>query len=269
MALSIDAALTYYESRGQNWERAAWIKARPCAGDIAVGEAFLAELAPYIWRKHLDFATIADIQAMKRQINIAKNVGEIRVEGHNVKLGLRRHSRDRVLRPDPAIDRRRPRPDAARPADDRGAGGAGRANWISQQAATTSRDTYWFLRARREPAADAARRADPRDARERAEDVAVIAPTDGLSRICQHSKRLTARRLNLVVGYYAELFTEGETLGSGEGNLVFTGSDDDPGTLETLSAHGLQGAVHGHRRRSASGTMAATPRPAPRRRARI
>src|SRR5690606_12318703 len=70
VALPIVAALTYYEGRGQNWERAAWIKARPCAGDKQVGEAFLEELAPYIWRRHLDFATIADIQAMQRQINI-------------------------------------------------------------------------------------------------------------------------------------------------------------------------------------------------------
>src|SRR5690606_15082806 len=70
VAISIDAALAYYEARGQNWERAAWIKARVCAGDRAVGEAFLSELAPYVWRKHLDFATIADIQAMKRQINV-------------------------------------------------------------------------------------------------------------------------------------------------------------------------------------------------------
>src|SRR5690606_8361080 len=77
----------YYEVRGQNWERAAWIKARPCAGDREVGESFLRDLAPYVWRKHLDFATIADIQAMKRQINVSKKVGAIRVEGHNVKLG--------------------------------------------------------------------------------------------------------------------------------------------------------------------------------------
>jgi glutamate-ammonia-ligase adenylyltransferase len=86
-ALSTDAALVYYESRGQNWERAAWVKARACAGDRGVGEGFLDELSPYVWRRHLDFATIADIQAMKRQINISKGVGEARVVGHNVKLG--------------------------------------------------------------------------------------------------------------------------------------------------------------------------------------
>jgi glutamate-ammonia-ligase adenylyltransferase len=55
LALSIDAALTYYESMGQNWERAAMIKARPVAGDLALGEAFLRELAPFVWRKNLDF----------------------------------------------------------------------------------------------------------------------------------------------------------------------------------------------------------------------
>ena len=87
VAISFDAALAYYESRGQNWERAAWIKARACAGDKTVGADFLKQLTPYIWRKHLDYAMIADIQAMKRQINVAKKVGDIRVEGHNVKLG--------------------------------------------------------------------------------------------------------------------------------------------------------------------------------------
>ena len=68
---STNAAMQYYESRGQNWERAAWIKARVAAGDAQVGAAFLAELSPFIWRKHLDYVTIADVQAMKRQINIS------------------------------------------------------------------------------------------------------------------------------------------------------------------------------------------------------
>ena len=49
VALPTEAALAYYESRGQNWERAAWIKARPCAGDKQVGERFLKDLAPYVW----------------------------------------------------------------------------------------------------------------------------------------------------------------------------------------------------------------------------
>src|SRR3981189_601807 len=69
LALSVQAAALYYESVGQNWERAAMIKAHPVAGNRAVGSAFLDELRPYNWRKHLDFAAIRDIHSIKRQID--------------------------------------------------------------------------------------------------------------------------------------------------------------------------------------------------------
>jgi glutamate-ammonia-ligase adenylyltransferase len=87
IAVSTPAALDYYEHRGQNWERSALIKARPCAGDIAAGEKILKELSPFIWRKYMDFAALADIHAMKRQIHAYKGHGEIAVAGHNIKLG--------------------------------------------------------------------------------------------------------------------------------------------------------------------------------------
>ncbi len=87
VAISTDAALNYYESRGQNWERAALIKARPCAGDREAGDRFLRELSPFIWRKYLDYAAVADVHAMKQQIHAYRGHGEIAVEGHNVKLG--------------------------------------------------------------------------------------------------------------------------------------------------------------------------------------
>jgi glutamate-ammonia-ligase adenylyltransferase len=87
IAISTDAALSYYESAGQNWERAAMIKARPCAGDIAAGEKVLAGIAPFVWRKYLDFAAVADVRAMKQQIHAYRGHGEIAVEGHNIKLG--------------------------------------------------------------------------------------------------------------------------------------------------------------------------------------
>ena len=57
IAISTAAALDYYEGRGQNWERAALIKARACAGDLAAGERFIRDLAPFVWRKYLDYAT--------------------------------------------------------------------------------------------------------------------------------------------------------------------------------------------------------------------
>ena len=102
VALSTLSAYAYYETVGQNWERAALIKARPAAGDIALGERFLADLAPFIWRKYFDYAAIADIHAMKRQIHAVRGHERVVVPGHDLKARARRHSRDRVLRPDAA-----------------------------------------------------------------------------------------------------------------------------------------------------------------------
>jgi glutamate-ammonia-ligase adenylyltransferase len=87
IAVSTGAALDYYESVGRNWERAAFIKARPCAGDIVAADKLLSELSPFVWRKYLDFAAVADIHDMKRQIHAYRGHAEIAVEGHNVKLG--------------------------------------------------------------------------------------------------------------------------------------------------------------------------------------
>src|SRR3984957_8692060 len=87
VALSTVSAYQYYETVGQNWERAALIKARPAAGDIELGERFLADLAPFIWRKYFDYAAIADIHAMKRQIHAVRGHERVVVPGHDVKLG--------------------------------------------------------------------------------------------------------------------------------------------------------------------------------------
>ena len=87
VAMSTDAALHYYEREGRTWERAAMIKARPCAGDHKAGDALVAELAPFVWRKHLDFAALADVHDMKRQMQTFRGQSEIAVEGHNVKVG--------------------------------------------------------------------------------------------------------------------------------------------------------------------------------------
>jgi glutamate-ammonia-ligase adenylyltransferase len=87
VAISTESALHYYEREGRTWERAAMIKARPCAGDPRAGEALVAEIAPFVWRKHLDFAALADVHDMKRQMQTFRGQSEISVEGHNVKIG--------------------------------------------------------------------------------------------------------------------------------------------------------------------------------------
>ncbi|MGH1414659.1 MAG: glutamine-synthetase adenylyltransferase [Pelagimonas sp.] len=88
VCIAMEAAERYYESLGRTWERAAYIKARPCAGDVAAGARFLETLKPFVWRKHLDFAAIQDAHDMRLRIREHKGLGgPITLPGHNMKLG--------------------------------------------------------------------------------------------------------------------------------------------------------------------------------------
>ncbi len=86
-AISTAAAEHYYESLGRTWERAAMIKARPVAGDIALGKTFLERIKPFVWRRNLDFAAIEDVHAVKRQIHDTKGHRHIAIAGHDIKVG--------------------------------------------------------------------------------------------------------------------------------------------------------------------------------------
>ncbi len=85
MAIAVAAAVAYYESWGQTWERAVWLKARPVAGEARVGAALLAELAPFVYRRYLDFATIEDLKAMKRRVDASLRAPD--AARRDVKLG--------------------------------------------------------------------------------------------------------------------------------------------------------------------------------------
>jgi [glutamine synthetase] adenylyltransferase / [glutamine synthetase]-adenylyl-L-tyrosine phosphorylase len=92
VCISMEAAERYYESLGRTWERAAWIKARPCAGDMGAGARFLDTLRPFVWRRHLDFAAIQDAHDMRLRIRSHKGLGlgpngQIQLDGLNLKLG--------------------------------------------------------------------------------------------------------------------------------------------------------------------------------------
>ena len=88
VCISMAAAEAYYEAQGRTWERAAYIKARAAAGDIAAGERFLKALTPFVWRKHLDFTAIQDAHDMRLRIRDHRGLhGPITLEGHNMKLG--------------------------------------------------------------------------------------------------------------------------------------------------------------------------------------
>ncbi|HKA53420.1 MAG TPA: bifunctional [glutamate--ammonia ligase]-adenylyl-L-tyrosine phosphorylase/[glutamate--ammonia-ligase] adenylyltransferase, partial [Candidatus Binatia bacterium] len=82
---SLPNVLLYYESWGQTWERVALLKARPVAGDKALGEQFLHDISPFVFRRYLDFATLEDIKEMKARVERSLRGGGR--ERLNVKLG--------------------------------------------------------------------------------------------------------------------------------------------------------------------------------------
>ena len=237
LAISVDAALTYYEGRGQNWERAAMIKARPVAGDRAAGETFLAQLTPFIWRKYLDYAAIADVQSIKRQIHAHKGHGAIAIEGHNVKLGrggireieffvqtqqLIAGGRAPHLRDRRTLEMLR------RFADD---------GWITAEARDELADAYRFLR-RVEHVVQMIGDEQTHTLPETHDGMAAVAALMGFEDT--DAFRLALReQLVTVERHFGDLFQEGETLAAAAGNLSFTGDDPDPDTLATMSQLGF------------------------------
>lgn len=88
VCIATEPAEHYYESLGRTWERAAFIKARTCAGAIEAGEAFLQRLEPFVWRRFLDYAAIEDAHDMRLRIRDHKGLhGPLMAAGHDMKLG--------------------------------------------------------------------------------------------------------------------------------------------------------------------------------------
>ena len=237
-AVSLPSAYTYYETVGQNWERAALIKARPVAGDVALGERFLSDLRPFIWRKYFDFASIADVHAMKRQIHAVRGHDEIAVGGHDIKLGRGgiREIEFFVQTQQLVFGGRRPALRGRRTLDMLQE--LHKEGWITAQARDELSEAYRFLRTvehRLQMVADEQTQRLPSDA----DALKRFARFCGFPTLKAFEKALTfyARQ---VQRHYALLFEEGPELASDVGNLVFTGTTDDPDTLATLSRLGFQ-----------------------------
>jgi len=236
IALSTDTAALYYESFGQNWERAALIKARTVAGDLEAGEEFIAEIQRFIWRRNLDFAAIADIHAMKRQIHAFRGFGGISVPGHDIKLGpggireieffaqtqqLIAGGRQRNLRARRTLD-------ALASLVEYG--------WIRGPVATELADAYLYLRRiehRLQMVADEQTQELPDD-EARLESFARFAGYDG--RAAFSAEMLSV--LERVRAHYARLFEDAPELSAEGANLVFAGEKDDPGTRVALERMG-------------------------------
>ncbi|HTZ68428.1 MAG TPA: bifunctional [glutamine synthetase] adenylyltransferase/[glutamine synthetase]-adenylyl-L-tyrosine phosphorylase, partial [Roseiarcus sp.] len=238
VALSTLSAYDYYETVGQNWERAALIKARPAAGDRKLGERFLADLAPFIWRKYFDYAAIADIHAMKRQIHAIRGHERVVVPGHDVKLGRGgiREIEFFVQTQQLIFGGRRPQMRGARTLDMLEQLCADK--WVSAEAVDDLSKAYAFLRRVEHRLQMVADEQTQRLPFERAA-LARFAKFCGHPRLEGFARDLT-HHLTRVEKHYARLFEDAPALSAASGNLVFTGVTDDPATLATLSALGFQ-----------------------------
>jgi len=239
-AVSMTAAETYYESMGQNWERAAMIKARPVASDPESSANFLKALRPFVWRRHLDFAAIQDVHSIKRQIAAHRRGASIKAEGQNVKLGrggIReieffvqtqqliwggRDARLRVRGTEEAL--------AALVA-------AGR---VRGEVANEMRLSYRFLRKiehRLQMVDDKQTQTLPDDPAELDRFAAFLGYDDPKA-----FRGDLAHHLHTVAYQYARLFEEAPALSMPSreaGSLVFTGTDNDPETVATLADLGF------------------------------
>ncbi|MFO1158273.1 MAG: bifunctional [glutamine synthetase] adenylyltransferase/[glutamine synthetase]-adenylyl-L-tyrosine phosphorylase [Reyranellaceae bacterium] len=238
LAMSVQAAELYYESVGQNWERAAMIKAHPVAGNPAVGEDFLASLKPYIWRRHLDFAAIHDIHSIKRQIDAYRGGGAVKVLGHNVKLGRGGIREIEFFAQTQQLIFGGRNPNLRHRATCQSLRALAAAGHVAPAAAEDLIEAYGFLRRvehRLQMVDDQQTHSLPSDE----PGLAAIATFLGYADVRSFRDALLDR-LYRVESHYARLFEEAPSLAGPGGNLVFTGADDDPGTLETLRTLGFR-----------------------------
>jgi glutamate-ammonia-ligase adenylyltransferase len=238
VAISVESALHYYEREGRTWERAAMIKARPCAGDARAGEAMVADIAPFVWRKHLDFAALADVHDMKRQMQTYRGQSEIAVDGHNVKIGrggireieffaqtqqLIAGGRHPQLRVRPTLEAL----DVLASSD-----------WITFAARDELTAAYLFLRRvehRLQMVADEQTHVLP----DEIEAVERFAHFLGYESRAAFARDLLGH-LNVVQGHYAKLF-EGDPTGTAKlPSADYRAGPDDPRLLEHLAALGFK-----------------------------
>jgi glutamate-ammonia-ligase adenylyltransferase len=236
LAISFTAALTYYESMGQNWERAAMIKARPAAGDLDMGARFLAELRPFVWRKHLDFWAIQDIHSIKRQIHAHRGGAKIAVHGHDIKLGRGGIREIELFAQTQQLIWGGREPRLRRASTIEALAALVAAGHIDAGAAEDLSAAYRYLRRLEHRL----QMVDDRQTQRLPDDepgIERIAAFLGYDDAASFQAALLDT-LGTVEDHYAELFEEAPALSPG-GNLVFTGGEPEPGTLATLEALGF------------------------------
>ena len=241
-AVSIPAAERYYETVGQNWERAALIKARPIAGDFGAAVSFLKWLSPFIWRKYLDYASIQDIHSIKRQIESKTGAIPENLLGFNVKLGhggireveffavtqqLIWGGKQTKLRSIRTIETLRNLTEAGK---------------VPQTTCDELIEAYRFYRTvehRLQMVEDHQTHSLPDTPEQFAQFARFMGYEDA-----EHFERALSDRLKLVQRHYAQLFRGAPSLANpiAGGSLVFTGTNNDPETVKTIARMGFKNA---------------------------
>ena len=236
IAVSLPAALSYYESYGQNWERSAMIKARFSAGDQHLAQSFLEALTPFVWRRSLDFYALQDIHSLKRQIYVHKGSATVQMAGHNVKLGrggireieLFAQIQQLIWGGKEVGLRTRKTLDALSHLQ--------AMDLITAQERDQLDAAYVFLR-RVEHVLQMRLDEQTHSLPDKPEHLLAVARIMGFEFLEDFERTLIGHMLN-VEACYAGLFETSDSLAP-EGNLVFSGAEDDPETLKTLEAMGF------------------------------
>lgn len=237
LAVSVERARQYFEAVGQNWERAAYAKARVCAGDRAAGKAFLDDLEPFIWRRSLDFAAVDDIRAIAKQIQAVGRRSRILAGGHDVKLGRGGIREIEFYAQVLQLVYGGRRPALRRPGTLQALETLAREGLVEAADAEALSKAYRYLRALEHriqmledeqtqvvPIADATRLR--------------LAALTGYSDLAAFDRDLTAL-LTDVHDRFSRQFQDGESLATEKGSLVLTGVEPTPDTRATLEAYGF------------------------------
>lgn len=244
IAVSTRMAELYYESVGQNWERMVWIKARTFAGDPVTAERFLRVMTNFVWRKHLDYWAINDIHAIKAMINASADRASLDRVDADVKLGaggIREiefftQTQQLILGGKDTKLRVRDTLGALWALVARGA--------VKADTAERLQGAYYSLRHiehRIQMRQDEQSHTLPSEPDARAQ----VAALCGVSDLASFDEGVLDLRLSVHEAYRTLFGTEARaSQKAAHGNLVFTGVDDDPGTLETLSGFGFEAPIH-------------------------
>lgn len=239
VAVSVRRALIYYQTVGQNWERMVWIKGRPAAGDLAAASRFIENITPFVWRPHLDYWAIADVHAIKNMINTKANTGTSGAAA-NVKLGPGGIREIEFFAQTQQIILGGHVPSLRAPSTLQALKSLADHGVVSAAVHDDLSLAYPFLRAvehRIQMLGDQQRHSLPEDPGDR-RAVAALCGFGGL----EEFEAGLAQTRRVVHDHYSRLFaTETRKRRSAiEGNLVFTGVDPDPGTVETLTGLGFE-----------------------------